>query len=228
MKISVIIPCYNEEKYIIEILKKVNNQKNKFDLQIIVSDDCSDDETILILKNNSELYDKLLLSKSNKGKGYALRKGLKKASNKKVVIFDGDMEIKPRQIKDLMVLDRTKNINFVIGHRFENLNPIKSSYEWGNFIFTVFTNILFNIKNKDILCCAKSFFLEDIKQHQIKSNTFDIDAELGIMLGIQLKSKGVTHVFLNYDRRTEIEGKKLKISDGWVILERIIKMLKYL
>ena len=68
MKISVIIPCYNEEKYIIEILKKLNYQKNKFDLQIIVSDDCSDDETILILKNNSELYDKLLLSKSNKGK----------------------------------------------------------------------------------------------------------------------------------------------------------------
>ena len=224
-KYSIVIPVHNEEDFINQLLNELQCYYNEGH-EIIMVDDGSTDDTNLILKT-SEII-KLIEVKTNKGKGYALRKGLKKASNKKVVIFDGDMEIKPRQIKDLMVLDRTKNINFVIGHRFENLNPIKSSYEWGNFIFTVFTNILFNIKNKDILCCAKSFFLEDIKQHQIKSNTFDIDAELGIMLGIQLKSKGVTHVFLNYDRRTEIEGKKLKISDGWVILERIIKMLKYL
>ncbi len=69
MKISVLIPTYNEERYILQTLKKVNDQKNKFDLEIIISDDGSTDGTISLLNNNQNLYDKLIDNKNNQGKG---------------------------------------------------------------------------------------------------------------------------------------------------------------
>ena len=85
------------------------------------------------------------------GKGYAIRKGLSKASNNKIVIFDGDMEINPSEINKLMLLNKKKNIKFVMGNRFKNLKPIKSNFDWGNFIFTSFFNILFLENHKDIV-----------------------------------------------------------------------------
>ena len=73
MKISIIIPCFNEEKFIIETLKKVNKQRENFDIQIIVSDDCSTDKTIDLLNKNTNLYDDIIISERNKGKGSAIK-----------------------------------------------------------------------------------------------------------------------------------------------------------
>ena len=95
-------------------------------------------------------------------------------------------------------------------------------------MFTSFFNILFGFQHKDILCCAKAFYANDIKNYKIFSNGFDIDAELSTLLSIISKRSGVFQVPLKYERRSIEEGKKLKLSDGWSILSRIIKMTKYL
>ena len=95
-------------------------------------------------------------------------------------------------------------------------------------MFTSFFNIAFQSNNKDILCCAKSFYLDDINIYKLKSNGFGIDAELTTILTIKNRKSFIPRILLDYKRRSIKEGKKLKISDGWNILSRIIKMMKYL
>jgi len=166
--------------------------------------------------------------KNNIGKGAALKKGIEESLNEKIIIYDGDMELKPQEISKLMILDKKNGINAVMGYRFNTLNPIKSSFSWGNFMFTSFFNIIFNSQHKDILCCAKAFYINDIKKYNINSNGFDIDVELSFILSTLFKRAQISQISLDYVRRTIEEGKKLKVSDGWIILLRIIKMIKYL
>ena len=128
----------------------------------------------------------------------------------------------------MMILNRENNLNCVFGYRFSKLNPIKSTFDWGNFIFTSFFNIIFGTQHTDILCCAKAFYKNDIKKYNIISNGFDIDIELASVLSIVNKRYNIKQIPLSYDRRTFNQGKKLKIFDGWYILSRIIKTTKYL
>ena len=224
-KYSILIPVHNEVNYLPILLNALKNYNDKGH-EIIIIDDGSDDGGTNILKNCK--FIKLIIINQNKGKGYALKKGLDYANNEKILIFDGDMEINPLEISKLMMLDSSSNINFVMGFRFKSLNPLKSNFDWGNFMFTSFFNILFKTQYKDILCCAKSFYSTDIKKINIISNGFDIDIELTSIISFLNKKKKVTQVFLDYTRRTSKEGKKLKIIDGWIILARIIKMIRYL
>ena len=95
---------------------------------------------------------KLITNDYNKGKGFAIKKGLKKVTNKKVIIFDGDNEIPSSEIEKLMILDEKNGVNFVMGYRFKNINLFKSKFDFGNLIFTMFFNILFNSNYRDVLC----------------------------------------------------------------------------
>lgn len=224
-KYSILIPIHNEVNHVTKLLKTINNYIIDGH-QIIIIDDGSDDGSTIIL-NNFEKIDLLCLRK-NKGKGYAIREGLKIATNNRIIIYDGDMELKSSDISKLMILDKDKNINFVMGYRFKSLNPLKSDFDWGNFMFTSFFNILFTSNHKDILCCAKAFYANELNNYKIISDGFAIDVELASLLTILNKKSKIPQVLLNYNRRTIDEGKKLKQSDGWDILSRIIKMTKYL
>ena len=102
MKISVVIPCYNEEKTILEILRRVNKQKSKFDIEIVISDDGSRDRTRDLLSDNKELYDKLILNKNNKGKGAALKKAIDLASGDIILFQDADLEYNPNDYERLI------------------------------------------------------------------------------------------------------------------------------
>ena len=115
-----------------------------------------------------------------------------------------------------------------MGFRFKSLSPLRSNFDWGNFMFTSFFNILFGFQHKDILCCAKAFYANEIKDYNIISEGFDIDVELTSLLTILNKRRKIPQVLLNYNRRTIDEGKKLRVFDGWSILSRIIKMTKNL
>ena len=115
-----------------------------------------------------------------------------------------------------------------MGYRLESLSLFKSNFDLGNFMFTSFFNIIFRSNHKDILCCAKTFYTDEIKNYKIISEGFDIDVELASILTIVNKKGKIPQVLLNYNRRTIKEGKKLKISDGWSILLRTLKMAKYL
>ena len=223
-KYSIIIAIYNEVNKLNALLIAIKPYMQEGH-EIIIIDDGSNDGSTRILKENE--FIKLLVLKGNRGKGFAIKQGLKLASNNKIIIYDGDMEINPRNISNLMVLNKQDQIRFVTGSRFISLTPFKSNFDWGNFMFTSFFNIAFNRLYKDVLCCAKAFYLSDINKSKIISRGFDIDVELLAILSLKNKAKKVFEVKLDYSRRSAKNGKKLKVSDGWVILARIIKMIRY-
>ena len=222
---SILIPIHNEARSIPELLFSLADYFNEGH-QIIIIDDGSNDGSTELLQL-SKIIDLRIIDK-NKGKGNAIKEGLKIVRNDKVIIFDGDLELNPIEISKLMILDKYKGIYFSMGYRFIALNPIKSYLSWGNFMFTTFHNIIFNSYHKDILCCAKSFYIDNINTSEIRSNGFDIDLELTSLLTINNKSRKIPQIHLKYKRRTINEGKKLKISDGWTILKRCLTMIKYI
>ena len=118
-----------------------------------------------------------------------MKRGLANASNDKIVVYDGDMELNPSDISKLMILEKESNIRYVMGYRYKSLSPFKSNLDWGNFMFTSFFNILFNSQHKDILCCAKVFYKSDLKGYDIISNEFDIDIELASLYTIINRGK---------------------------------------
>ena len=222
---SILIPIHNELKSIHKLLDSIKIFKQQGNEILIIDDGSTDGSTELLL--NSDLITLITLD-VNQGKGFAIKQGLKKAKYNKIIIFDGDMELHPEQISKLMVLDRKNNINSAMGYRFKSLNPLRSNYDWGNFMFTSLFNIIFNSNHKDILCCAKSFYFNKIMLKNINSNSFDIDVELSSILTLKNKNRKIPQIILDYKRRSIKEGKKLKISDGWIILGRIIKMTKHI
>jgi len=219
---SIIIPVYNELTYIPGLLRDLSSL-NINNNEILIIDDGSTDGSRQLLKNCN--FIKLIILQNNQGKGTAIKRGLAEASNDKIIIFDGDLELNPKEIIKLMILDKANNINAVFGYRFNSLNPLKSSMDWGNFIFTTFFNILHNSSHKDILCCAKAFYNNDLKYSEIISEGFDIDVELSSKLTHLKGNNRIYQRFLSYRRRAKSEGKKLKVSDGWIILKRMILSL---
>lgn len=219
MPYSIIIPVYNEISKLRILLNELEEYSNNGH-QILIINDGSNDGSINILKKN--LFIDLINLKKNYGKGVALKVGLFKSKNKKIIIFDGDLELETKNIYKLMKLDKTVGIHSQMGNRFLSLNPIKSSYDWGNFIFTVYFNFFNSTNHKDILCCAKSFYKSDVQLKYLKSTGFDIDLELSSYLSINSRGKRIDQVSLNYKRRSKNDGKKLRISDGWHILKRLL------
>ena len=119
MKISIVVPVFNEEKTIIQILEKVNAQNNKpFPLEVIVIDDCSTDNSNIILKENSELYKKLIVLEKNSGKGAAVREGLLEASGDYILFQDADLEYDPDDYEKIFKIIEMFEPDVVMGSRF--------------------------------------------------------------------------------------------------------------
>ena len=224
-KYSILIPVHNEINSI-DLLLESLTPLIEDGHEIMIIDDGSTDGSNQILKTSNLI--KLITINRNRGKGYALKAGLENAKHNRIIVYDGDMELQPSDISRLMLLDKNKKISYVMGYRFKSLTPLKSNFDLGNFMFTSFFNILFGFQHKDILCCAKAFYANDIKNYKVISDGFDIDIELAYLFTILNKKGKIPKVLLNYNRRSINEGKKLKMSDGWIILSRIIKMIKYL
>ena len=221
MPYSIIIPIYNESKTLETLLESLKKYYNKGHEIIIVNDGSTDNSNIILFKHN---FITLINLKKNSGKGVAIRVGLLLSRYNKIIIYDGDLELDIENIKDLMKLDK-KKVSSIMGIRSKYFNPLKSGSEWGNFIFTIFFNFLHMTTHKDILCCAKSFYKKDIPLNRLKSSGFDIDIELSTFLTRINKGRDIKQILIGYRRRSIIEGKKLKISDGWTILMRVIKSL---
>lgn len=222
MPYSIIIPIYNEEKTLDKLLlslKKYSFSKN----EILIINDGSIDGTKKILKKYN--FINVIELKKNYGKGIAIKIGLQKSIHNETIIYDGDLELHTDGITKLMELNRDIGIHSLMGTRFNNLSPFNSKFEWGNFMFTIFFNFLFQSCHKDILCCAKSFYKYDVPINKLNSKGFDIDIELSSFLTKNNKRRRIQHRLIKYNRRDIQQGKKLRISDGWIILMRLIKSI---
>jgi glycosyltransferase involved in cell wall biosynthesis len=224
MKISIIIPCFNEKNFIIETLVKVNKEKKKFNLEIIVSDDCSSDGTVELLDQNKDLFDKIIKSKINKGKGHALKEGFKVASGDIILIQDADFEYDPSEYSKIIGPFLNNKADVVFGSRFLGSKPKRIIYfknRVANFIITLLVNILTNLNFTDVETGFKAFKKNILEQIILKENSFGFEIELTMKIA-KLK-KRIFEIGISYNGRTIDEGKKIRFKDGLVAIYCIIK-----
>ena len=222
MKISIIIPVFNEEKYILEILKRVNLQKKKYDLEIIVSDDASTDKTIELIKQNRHLYDKLIENKENCGKGAAIINSLDEVNGEYLLIQDADLEYDPLDYEKLFLPALKFNADVVFGSRFQGGGAKRVLYfknRLANFILSLLTSILTNINFSDVETGYKLVRSEIFKSLKLSEKTFAIEIE--IVMKLARKNLKFFEVGISYNGRTYEEGKKISFKDGIIALYKI-------
>ncbi len=223
MKISIVIPVFNEEKFIIETLNNIQFQKKKFDLEIIVVDDKSTDNTLNLLKNNENLYDKLIENESNLGKGNALKKGFQSSSGEIILIQDADNEYNPDQYEKLIEPFEKLNADFVLGSRFRSegyRRVIYFSHELANKFLTFICNLLLNKNFTDIETGYKVFKKNLVDKINIERDDFGIEIEL--IMKLSKISNKIYEIGINYNGRSYDEGKKIKFIDGLIALYLLI------
>jgi glycosyltransferase involved in cell wall biosynthesis len=224
MKISVIIPCYNESKTIREIVNKIAKIK-VFDIEIIVVDDFSTDCTRKILKDDLyNLINLLILNKKNFGKGYSVRKGIESAKGDIILIQDADLEYDPSDYSKLLLPIINGNADVVYGSRFIGTDEKRVLNYWhsvGNKFLTTFSNMLSNINLTDMEVCYKAFRSDKIKDIKLKENRFGFEPE--ITAKVAKKKLRIFEVGIKYYGRTYAEGKKIGWKDGISAIRCIIK-----
>ena len=209
MKLSVVVPVFNEKTTISEIIDRI--RATNLSIELIVVDDGSTDGTRDILKQVSGKIDHLLLQTRNAGKGAALKAGFAVATGDVVLIQDADLEYDPEDYGELLKPIVKANADLVLGSRLTGAKPQRAYYYWhyvGNRVITFIARVLYNTTLSDIYTCYKVFKREQLIGLEVKSDGFDFDAE---MLAILLKRRLVVYeVPISYYGRSYGEGKKIK------------------
>ena len=225
MIISIIIPAFNEESTIIELLNSVNEQRNEdYELEIIVIDDNSTDSTRQLLQENSVLYTKLICLEKNLGKGGAVREGLKNSTGSYVLFQDADLEYNPFEYKKIFKIIDEFSADVIIGSRFLSPEFTRVHYYFhklGNKFITGLFNLFYNTTFTDIYSCYLCFKRELIDPIKLKSNSWSQHAEI---LATAVKSSKIFYeVPISYSGRTFEEGKKIKARHTLSVIYMIIK-----
>jgi dolichol-phosphate mannosyltransferase len=223
MKLSIIIPTYNEKLTVNEILKKVIELD--IDKEIIVVDDGSVDGTRdllseIILNNDQNL--KIILLERNFGKGYAIREGLKHVNGDVVVIQDADLEYDPQDLLRLIKPIQDGLAEVVYGSRTRGKNQISSpTFYLGGLFLSLLTNFLYNIRITDEPTCYKMFKTEIIKSIDLKCSRFEFCPE--VTAKIAKKKIKIHELPIKYFPRDKKHGKKINWKDGLVAILTLIK-----
>ena len=222
MKISVVIPCFNEKDTISEIIEKVKKE-NKYNKEIIVIDDFSTDGTREILNEKiSKKIDKIILNDKNFGKGYSVRRGVKEATGDIILIQDADLEYDPIDYPRLIEPIIKGNADVVYGSRFVGADEKRVLYFWhsvGNYFLTTLSNMLSNLNLTDMENCYKVFKSDIIKNIDLKENRFGFEPE--ITAKIAKKNIRIYEVGVKYHGRNYSQGKKITWKDGFSALRCI-------
>ena len=225
MKLSIIIPCFNEEKTIAKIVAKVAMFKT-LEKEIIIVDDCSNDSSREIIeeisKNNNEVQ--FIFQTTNKGKGSAIRKGFEKASGDIFLIQDADLEYDPADYDELIQPFLDTDADVVYGSRFLGGKYVRLHWFWhyvANKILTLITNIVTNLNMTDMETGYKLFKKKTIESISLKENSFSIEPEITV----KLAKKGYIfyEVPISYRGRSYQEGKKITLKDAFTAIYCIIK-----
>ena len=216
MNKTIVIPCFNEKKTIIEILNKVKNNLNEED-EIIIVDDFSSDGTREILKNLEDKSIKVLYHDKNYGKGKALSTAFKEKLKEIVIIQDADLEYDPNDYSQLLEPFIKTNAEVVYGSRFLGSNKYtRLHFFWhsvANKILTLFCNLITNLNMTDMETGYKAFKKDVIKSINIEETSFGVEPEITIKLA---KKKYIFYeVPISYAGRSYSEGKKIGIKDAF-------------
>ncbi|MDO8705764.1 MAG: glycosyltransferase family 2 protein [Sulfuricaulis sp.] len=225
MKLSVVIPCYNEKRTIKKLVEQVR-QSGVAEQEIIVVDDGSDDGTRELLRTEIQpLVDKIIYHEVNLGKGAALRTGFNEITGDIVVVQDADLEYDPREYSRLMEPILHRGADAVYGSRFTGGNPHRVVYFWhmvGNKFLTLLSNMFTDINLTDMETCYKMIKKETIRKIKIEENRFGFEPEITAKLA-RLDCV-IYEVGISYSGRTYAEGKKISWKDG---IRAIYAILKY-
>lgn len=223
MKLSVVMPVYNEKNTIKEILRLVRSvDLGDLDKEIIVVDDCSTDGTGDILKLEADSSIKVIRHEKNQGKGAAVRTGLANATGDMIIIQDADLEYDPEDYLKLVDPILKGKATVVYGSRFTGERRNMMFWHFlGNRFLSLVTNVLYNTTLSDMETCYKLFSREAIDGITIKSNKFDFEPEITA----KLLRRGVRiyEVPISYTGREMDEGKKISWKDAFPALWALTK-----
>jgi len=224
MKLSVVIPIYNEKDTLAEIFRLV--QATPYEKEIIAVDDASTDGSALILSQLAKEYDnvKAFFHEANQGKGAALRTGLPHVSGEVVIIQDADLEYRPVDYPALLEPIDSGEADVVYGSRLIGARPHRVMFFWhymGNKVVTTLSNMFTNLNLSDMETGYKVFKTEVLKDIYIKSNRFGVEPELTAK--IAKKRCRVFEVPISYHGRDYAHGKKITWRDGIAAIFHILR-----
>lgn len=231
MKLSILIPAYNEAKTIHLILNRVKEVEliANFQKEIIIVNDASTDNTEAAIKAYIEKNDNLdiqyFAQEKNQGKGAAIHKAIELASGDYLIIQDADLEYDPREYNDLLKPIAEGNADVVYGSRFVGSNPHRILFFWhslGNQFLTFFSNMFTNLNLTDMETCYKLMDTKIAKSLNLKEKRFGIEPEITAKLAKVPKIR-IYEVGISYYGRTYEEGKKIGWKDGFRAIYCIIK-----
>ena len=224
MKLSVIIPCYNECETIQAIVDKVKKAPVQ-DVEIIIVDDASRDGSAELIRSEIEsAVDRVIYQQKNRGKGAALRLGFQTATGDIVIVQDADLEYDPQEYPILMEPIISGKADVVFGSRFMGGNPHRVVYFWhmvGNRLLTLISNMLTNINLTDMETGYKMFRREVIQSIAIEEDRFGFEPE--ITAKIARGRFRIYEVGISYHGRTYEQGKKIGWKDGFRAIYSIFK-----
>jgi glycosyltransferase involved in cell wall biosynthesis len=224
MKVSIIIPCYNEKSTVEKIVQAVRTApvENK---EIILVDDCSEDGTQTILKETiAPLVDRIIYHPVNRGKGAALRSGFAAATGDIVLVQDADLEYNPEEYPLLLGPLLSGKADVVLGSRFMGGRPHRVLFFWhmvGNRFLTLLSNMFTNLNLTDMETGYKAFKASLIKSIRIEEDRFGIEPE--IVAKLARTGCRIYEVGISYSGRTYKEGKKINWKDGVRAIYAIVK-----
>jgi len=219
MKLSIIIPVYNESQTIGEIIRQVKAVKG-FEKEIIVVDDGSNDGTAEILKRIKDI--KVINHKQNQGKGTAIKTGITAASSDYLLVQDADLEYDPQDIPSMIEPIRRGKAEVVYGSRFTGQRRNMFFWHWmGNQLLTLITNILYNTTLSDMETCYKLMPTKLAKSLNLNAKHFEFEPE--VTAKILKKGIRIWEVPISYAGREYRDGKKISWKDAIPALWTLIK-----
>jgi len=225
MKVSIVIPCYNEKNTIEKIVEAVRSALIQ-SKEIIVVDDCSQDGTQAVLKEKlSQMVDRIIYHPANRGKGAALRSGFAAATGDIILVQDADLEYSPEDYPLLLEPIMSGKADAVFGSRFMGGRPHRVLFFWhmvGNRFLTLLSNIFTNLNLTDLETGYKAFIAPVLKSIQIEEDRFGVEPE--IVAKLARTCRRIYEVGISYSGRTYAEGKKVSWKDG---VRAIYAIMKY-